>query len=126
LERYLGDARSGHGRLAVLAGEAGVGKTVLLQRFCGEHAGRIRILWGACDALHTPRPLGPLVDMAAATTGALHVAVAGTAHAHEVFEALFDELRSDAPTIVVFEDVHWADEATLDVLRLLGRRIELV
>jgi DNA-binding CsgD family transcriptional regulator len=97
------------GRLILLGGEAGVGKTALVRAFT---EGRT-VLWGACDPLHTPRPLGPLVDIGleAASPSALAA-------------ALLDRLRSEPGTVLVLEDVHWADEGTLDVLRLLGRRIE--
>jgi DNA-binding CsgD family transcriptional regulator len=114
------------GRLMFVGGEAGGGKTILVQRFCEEHGGSARMLWGACDGLFTPRPLGPLFDIAESVGGELAALVGVGARPHEVAGALMRELRSRAPTIVVLEDVHWADEATLDVLRLLGRRIELV
>jgi DNA-binding CsgD family transcriptional regulator/tetratricopeptide (TPR) repeat protein len=115
-----------HGLLALVAGEAGVGKTALLQRVCDDHRGSARILWGACDALFTPRPLGPLLDVAQATGGELAQVVQSGARPHEVTAALMRELHRWAPTIVVLEDMHWADEATLDVLRLLARRAEAV
>ena len=54
------------GRIVFVRGEAGVGKTTVLQRFCDERAGRARVLWGVCDALFTPRPLGPFLDKEAA------------------------------------------------------------
>ena len=114
------------GRLVLVGGEAGVGKTALLRRFCDEQRSSVRILWGNCDALFTPRPLGPLLDVAEITGGELEEHVRGGAKPHEVAAALTRELRSRAPTILVLEDVHWADEATLDVLRLLGRKIEAV
>jgi DNA-binding CsgD family transcriptional regulator len=108
------------GRLVFVGGEAGVGKTSLLRCFC--EARDERVLWGACDGLFTPRPLGPLVDIAESAGEELRELVGG-GRPHEVAEALMHELRTPAPTIVVLEDVHWADEATLDVLRLLGRRV---
>ena len=117
----LDTAFAAGGRLVLVAGEAGVGKTVLLRRFCERHAARV--LWGDCDALFTLSPLGPLVDIAAVTGGELEALVADGAPAHAVASALLRELAGREPTIVVFEDVHWADEATLDVLRLLSRRI---
>ena len=55
-------AQAGQGRLVLVSGEAGVGKTALLRRFCDGHRGSTRVLWGACDTLFTPRPLGPLLD----------------------------------------------------------------
>ena len=106
-----------------LCGEAGVGKTVLLRHFCDSLPVEARALWGLCDPLFTPRPLGPLVDIAQETGGTLDKLVRREARPHEVAEALLHELATGPPTVVVFEDVHWADEGTLDVLRLLGRRI---
>jgi DNA-binding CsgD family transcriptional regulator/tetratricopeptide (TPR) repeat protein len=111
------------GRLLFIGGEAGVGKTVLLRRFSDRQADSARILWGACDALITPRPLGPFLDIAEATGDELQELVENGAKPHQVTTALLRELAVRVPTVVVLEDVHWADEATLDVLRLLGRRV---
>jgi DNA-binding CsgD family transcriptional regulator/tetratricopeptide (TPR) repeat protein len=118
--------RSLRGRLVLIGGESGVGKTALLRRFCDERRASTRILWGSCDALFTPRPLGPLLDIAEAAGGELEELVQRSARPHEVAAALVGDLKRRKPTVVVFEDVHWADEATLDVLRLLGRKIEAV
>jgi DNA-binding CsgD family transcriptional regulator len=123
LEGWLGEARAGRGRLVLLAGEAGIGKTALVRRFCARDRGP-RVLWGACDGLRTPRPLGPFVDIAADTGGVLRDAVEAGAKPAGCFEALLAELEEDQPTIMVLEDLQWADEATLDVLTMLGRRVE--
>ena len=63
LAGYAAEARQGDGRLVVLGGEAGVGKTALLERFQRDLPDA-RWSWGACDGLFTPRPLGPLYDLA--------------------------------------------------------------
>lgn len=123
LEEQLGRAADGAGCLVLLGGEAGVGKTALLRRFCAARGEDSRILWGACDALFTPRALGPLLAVAERTGGELRSLVESGARPHDVVAALMTELER-GPAVVVLEDVHWADEATLDVLRLLGRRIE--
>src|SRR5215217_5172945 len=117
---------SSRGRMELVGGEAGVGKTTLLRRFCDQQGHSARVLWGACDALFTPRPLGPLQDVAQQTQRELKGLVDSAARPHDVTAALIQELTERAPTILVLEDLHWADEATLDVLRLLGRRIETV
>jgi DNA-binding CsgD family transcriptional regulator/tetratricopeptide (TPR) repeat protein len=120
-EALLAVGASRRGRLVLVTGEAGIGKTALLRRFCEAHAD-VRILWGTCDPLFTPRPLGPLFDIAERVDGEFQELLDRGATAHEVGTALMRE-ASRTPTIVVLDDVHWADEATLDVLRRLGRRI---
>lgn len=114
------------GQLVLVGGEAGAGKTALLQRCCDDLRSRACIFWGTCDALLTPGPLGPLFDIAEVIGGELERLVTGGARPHEVVGALIRELDRRAPTILVLEDLHWADEATLDVLRLLGRRLRAV
>jgi DNA-binding CsgD family transcriptional regulator/tetratricopeptide (TPR) repeat protein len=127
LGESLDDVRqSGRGRIILVGGEAGVGKTALLRRLCEERGESAHILWGACDPLFTPRPLGPLLAVAEAAGGELEEVVASGVMPHEVVAALVRELRTRAATVFVLEDVHWADEATFDVLRLLARRVETV
>ena len=114
------------GRLVLVAGEAGVGKTALLRRFCDSGGDRPRSLWGGCEPLFTPRPLGPLVDVAELTGGELAQVVTDGERPHDVVGALVRALRARSPTVLVLEDLHWADEATLDVLTLLARRMASV
>jgi hypothetical protein len=119
LDAALGDAGAGQGNVVLVTGEAGSGKTSLIRRFTTEAAGRSKILWGMCDELVTPRPLGPFRDIA----GQLGVDPAdsqGTA----LLDAMMATLGGGRyPTMVVVEDAHWADEATLDAIRFLGRRV---
>jgi DNA-binding CsgD family transcriptional regulator/tetratricopeptide (TPR) repeat protein len=124
LQDALAKARSGEGRLVFVSGEAGVGKSALVRGFCAGISGSSTILFGACDGLRTPRPLGPFVDIGAAVGGRLDRVVSAQETAQSVFQAMVDDLRSRRDAVLVLEDVHWADEATLDVLRLLGRRVE--
>jgi DNA-binding CsgD family transcriptional regulator/tetratricopeptide (TPR) repeat protein len=109
------------GCIALVRGEAGVGKTFLLNEFSKQQR-ETRVLWGACDALFTPRPLGPLYDVARQAQGPLLAAIDSGADRDKIFAAMLDELER-TKTLVVFEDLHWADEATLDLLKYLGRRI---
>ena len=117
---------SSRGQIVLVGGEARVGKTALLRQFCEECREPARILWGACDPLFTPRPLGPLLAVAEGAGGELESVVGSRVMPHEVVAALVRDLRARAPTVFVLEDLHWADEATLDVLRLLARRVETV
>jgi DNA-binding CsgD family transcriptional regulator len=122
LDEYAQDAARGSGRLVLLAGEAGVGKTSLLEAFRDSRP-ELRCLWGACDGSFTPRPLGPLYEIAMGAGGRLAQACTNGADRRELFAAFLDELSSDSVTVVVIEDLHWADDATLDWLRHLARRI---
>lgn len=121
LTGWLNAATERGGCVALVAGEAGIGKTALIQEFSKQQS-ETRVLWGVCDALFTPRPLAPLHDIARQTKGALLTAVNSGAHRDEIFSAALDELERER-VLVVFEDLHWADEATLDLLKYLGRRV---
>ncbi len=126
LESAHEHALAGHGRLVFVEGEAGAGKTALVRHFCERHSGRSRLLWGVCDALFTPRPLGPILDIAHAAGPEFRDLVLGRAIPYQVAAAVVEELGRRAFSIFVLEDVHWADEATLDVLRLVARRLDSV
>jgi DNA-binding CsgD family transcriptional regulator/tetratricopeptide (TPR) repeat protein len=115
------DARRGLGGVLLLSGEAGIGKSALVRRGTELVVRDIRVLVGACEPLSTPRPLGPVRDLAVAG-GRLDDLVEMGGSPSEVFDALREELAGE-PTVVVIEDLHWADEATLDVVRLLARRV---
>jgi DNA-binding CsgD family transcriptional regulator/tetratricopeptide (TPR) repeat protein len=123
LGEHLAAAAAGHGRLVAVGGEAGIGKTSLVRRFADEHSGDGRVLVGASDWFFTPQPLRPVFDIAEQVGGPLQSALADGAPQHEIFSAALDALRP-GPTIAILEDVHWADGATLDLLRFLGRRLD--
>ena len=123
LAEYAAEARHGSGRLVVVSGESGIGKTALVEAFQAQLHGA-RWLWGACDGLLTPRLLGPLFDIAAQVGGRLLELSRQGAKRDELFGAFLAELDSSAAlTVVVIEDVHWADDATIDLLRFTGRRL---
>ena len=125
LRTALTEAATGRGRLVFVSGEAGVGKTSLVTRFREEHAAQGRVLSGACDGLLTPGALAPLVEIAETTGGELEQLVREGARTEELAAALLREL-APPPAVLVLEDVHWADEATLDLLKLVARRIDTV
>jgi predicted ATPase len=104
-------------------GEAGIGKTSLVDCFARARGQPGRTLWGACDSLHTPRPLGPVHDIAQQAGSALLGRLEAGAPPRVIFSTVLEELRQHPPVIVVLEDLHWADAATLDLITFLGRRI---
>jgi DNA-binding CsgD family transcriptional regulator len=123
LAAYAQEARRGHGRLVLVAGEAGVGKSALVEQFQYDLPDA-RWSWGACDGLFTPRPLGPLFDLAERLGGELLDLCRSHAAREELFRALLHQISERGTLdVVVVEDVHWADEATVDLLRFLGRRL---
>ena len=115
-------AAAGDGSVVMLAGEAGIGKTVLLRSVVERVPRGVTVLWGMCDSLSTPRPLGPLRDVADDLGPTVQAVLARTAAPHEIFSAVLDALRT-GPHVLVMEDLHWADEASLDLVRFLARRI---
>ena len=119
LEGLLGEAAGGSGRLVFLGGEAGVGKTTLATALAGtSHGPRVRR--GGCDSVTTAEPLGPILD--ALPELAQTVDQDAGVSRLRLFRQVRDEL-SESPMLLVLEDVHWADEATMDILRYLGRRL---
>jgi len=116
LGSLLGRVRSsGHGELVAVAGEAGIGKTALLRCFADGCPDDIDVLWGACDSLSTPRPFAPVADMGLARPDAGR---------EDVVAAVLARLGAPGrTTLMVVEDAHWADHATLDLLSVVGRRV---
>jgi len=129
LGEYAADARAGGGRLVLVSGEAGIGKSSLVETL-ERRLPEARWAWGRCDSLSTPRPLGPLFDLAPA----LGEPLVGLCRARSSRDVLFDATLESLGTVdaggtdsslivLVVEDLHWADDATLDLLRFLGRRL---
>ena len=116
-------AARGEGRVVFVTGEPGIGKTALVTRFVRDAEERTRVLLGTCDDLLIPRPLGPLRDLAGAVSPQLEQALSAGAAPHDVQSLLLAELSGPRATVLVLEDVHWADDATLDAITLLGRRV---
>jgi DNA-binding CsgD family transcriptional regulator/tetratricopeptide (TPR) repeat protein len=123
LADYAREASNGSGRLVLVSGEAGTGKSALIDEL-RQARPAARWSWGACDGLFTPRPLGPLFDLADQLGGELAALGQAGAGRDELFRALLQQLSGPGPLhVVVIEDVHWADESTVDLLRYLGRRL---
>jgi DNA-binding CsgD family transcriptional regulator len=121
-EALLRIAETGRGEVALVAAEAGGGKTSVVRAFAA--SADAAVWWGWCDNLRSPRPLGPLADVAMSAGGLLASAFARGSARREIFDATVEMMRTSAePVVFVIEDVHWADDATLDLVTFLGRRI---
>lgn len=117
-------AETRRGRLVLLYGEAGIGKTAVLRQFEAGLARRFSVLWGTCDPLVTPRPMGPLLGPARELGGEVATLLNGEALPFDVASAFAEALRGLAPSVLVLDDLHWVDEGTLDVIRVLARQVE--
>src|SRR5262245_4495618 len=96
----LNDAVAGAGRIVLIRGEAGIGKTTLIEQFLATHQAKTRVLIGHCDALFTPQPLSPLHGIALQTNGALGKLMKSADRRLAIFAALLNELRTGQPTIL--------------------------
>ena len=120
-------AADGRGAIALLGGEAGIGKTSVLEEMRLRASADCNVVWGGCDALFTPRALGPIHDMARSLGPEVARLLADGGQSSRLFAAVLRHIESlREPTVLVFEDVHWADHATLDFLKYIGRRVSML
>jgi DNA-binding SARP family transcriptional activator/DNA-binding CsgD family transcriptional regulator/tetratricopeptide (TPR) repeat protein len=123
LEGLHDEAMAGSGRLVLVHGEAGVGKSALVREWGAVAAAQSPVLWGACDPLSSPRPLGPLVDVAPQLDPQVDELLR-SGERDGLFEAALASLEAICPAVLMIEDLHWADMSTLDLVRFLARRLE--
>ena len=125
LAQHLRERSTSTGKVVFVAGEAGAGKSSLVEAFSHQVPRSTRVLWGHSDALQTSRVLGPVHELAAALALLPGPQRENGIAREQLFARLFERLAPPNPqSVVVLEDLHWADEATLDFVRFLGRRIQ--
>ncbi|WP_242117469.1 LuxR family transcriptional regulator [Aestuariivivens sediminicola] len=124
LQQQFVAVTNGVGNTVLVTGEAGLGKSVLIKSFGEKVADQCRLLKGYCDPLFTPRPLGPLFDIADKIGYAFKELIKDSTQRSVIFSRLIEDFQnSDRPVVFIIEDIHWADEATLDLIKFLSRRI---
>ncbi|MDF0596759.1 helix-turn-helix transcriptional regulator [Psychromarinibacter halotolerans] len=119
LTRTMERAAAHEGKLVCLLGEAGSGKTALVRHLAAQ--ADLRVLWGACEDFATPETLGPLADWQRQETRGEFSPPGPDVPRSRFFSDMFASL-SETPTLAIIEDLHWADDATLDFVRFVGRR----
>ena len=154
LRDALQAALAGRGQLAAVTGEAGIGKSRLVAELvAGASRKGARILLGRCHETEQVLPFGPWINVLRAGRLAadsetldrlgpvwraelarlLPEIAPGTSPAAptsdpaQLFEAvaqLLERLALAQPTVLVFEDLHWADEMSLRLLAFAGRRLQ--
>ncbi|HEV8272941.1 MAG TPA: LuxR C-terminal-related transcriptional regulator [Chitinophagaceae bacterium] len=120
MQKSFDEVITGDGHCILISGEAGIGKTSLVRAFSKKNKDDCQIYFGSCDALFTPRPLAPIYDIALQIRD-------DKWHAEDrsnLFVKIFHELENQKKaTLIIVEDIHWADEATFDFLKFFIRRI---
>lgn len=127
LSEMVEKINDGRGQIALVSGEAGIGKTSLLEEIKRIFNAQYKIFWGGCDPFFTPRPFGPLYDFAPNFSAKILNLLENGASPSTIYSAIHETLeKAQQPIILIFEDVHWADYATLDLFKFLGRRISFL
>jgi DNA-binding CsgD family transcriptional regulator len=123
LAELLNKATSGYACIALVSGEAGIGKTSLVRQFINGLEAHMRVLWGSCESWITPSPFGPLYDMAQSTSQVLLSGLDEGRDWLSIVRIFLEDLKQ-TPSVAVFEDIHWADAATLDLIKYIGKRFQ--
>ena len=125
INECITEAERGTGSLVLVGGEAGSGKTSVVRETVARCGNSVAVVQGACDPLTTARPLGPVLEIAAHPDLGLGGLIGDARTPADVAAELTDALASHpGAVLVVVEDLHWADDGTLDTMRYLARRVD--
>lgn len=125
--RSVDKLTNGSGSIVLVSGEAGIGKTSFLEEARRQFDKQATFYWSGCDPLFTPRPFGPVHDIATKFSQKVLTLLEDGASPSNIFSQFYQALESsNEPIVLLFEDAHWADYATLDLFKFLARRIAFV
>ena len=130
LTHALDDARNRTGRVALLEGEAGIGKTRLVDELCTRaEALGVQVFRGSAEELEQGRPFGALLDALGAPDAVRTLSGSGWGSAtdarflaQDAFVDRIERLSAAGPMMLAVDDAHWADRGTLSTLWALARR----
>jgi DNA-binding CsgD family transcriptional regulator len=134
LRHLVEDLRAGVGAAVLVEGEQGVGKSALLRAgFAGAAAAGITVWWGAADEVDQPFPLklasdcvstqAPREDEAFRQTGKAILTGDPVLAKIERMLSVVDQMCAVSPVLLVAENLHWADEASITTWRRLSRAV---
>src|SRR4030095_8770182 len=124
LENEFENVINGEGRCILLTGGAGIGQTSLVKNFSHTKKKFCNMYVGSCGALFTSRPLAPLYDILLQMQGDIPKNIANINDRAGLFTGFLHQLENQKETtLIVIEDIHWADEATMDFIKFFARRI---
>lgn len=110
------------GSVVLLSGEAGFGKTSLLKVLLDGLDHGYRVLTAACEPLGIPAAFAPLFELLDDLPAELRNDIRSGSGRPAVYAGMLDLVKNDR-VILILEDMHWSDEATLGLVRYLGKRV---
>jgi len=116
------EAAEGRGRIAFVVGEAGIGKTSVLRAAQERFGATIRTIWTACEDISSAEAFTVLRELPDISGSLIDTATGGGSRL-ALFRDTLDQLVQ-VPTVLFIEDLHWADDGSIDFIRYAGRRIE--
>ncbi len=124
LSSRFSEATNGSGQVVLLSGEAGSGKTSILANLVEGLPFDVPVRIVSCDAAGIHGPLGPVFDIAGSFGQPLASALESNVPTDRIARLILGELRAaTSANFLIAEDLHWADQATIDLLRFLARRL---
>jgi DNA-binding winged helix-turn-helix (wHTH) protein/tetratricopeptide (TPR) repeat protein len=112
------ESTCGGNQIVVVRGEAGIGKSALVQTFVDRLDDSIAVAVAGCAPLQTPSPLAPFSDVLVQLGD---TRATDLDSARDAADRLARRVQQAGPSVVVIDDLHWADDGTLDAITIATR-----